>query len=172
MEERSLFEVLKEGFDSALAWTQGKTKLRVTQFRDPGPPPHYQAADVQRIREVVHMSQAAFAKFLGVSRKTVASWEQGARIPSTGTARLLQLIEDPQLLDRLRVGPAILGVDEVEGGADVVAAVPIRAAASLEKAPRKPGRGEAARSKSRTVAAAVPKTSSRARPRGRGGEAQ
>lgn len=42
------------------------------------------------------MSQAVFASYLNVPTKTLQSWEQGARIPKAGEARLLQIAEaDP-----------------------------------------------------------------------------
>lgn len=166
MEDRSLFEMITEGFDSALEWAQGKTKLRVTQFRDPGPPPRYEAEDVVRIRESVHLSQGAFAKFLGVSRKTVASWEQGVRTASTGTSRLLQLIEDPHLLNRLRAEPAYRSVDELDEAEPLAGSAASRATVQLTKPAGKRGPREASsapRARPRTVAASATTPKGRAR---------
>jgi putative transcriptional regulator len=53
---------------------------------------------VRRIRTQLNMSQAGFARLLQVSSKTVQSWEQGARRPQQSSARLLQFIENPELL--------------------------------------------------------------------------
>src|SRR4051794_17473009 len=44
-----------------------------------------------------HASQAVFARFLGVSRNTVRSWEQGVNAPSTMACRFL---------DEIRLNPA------------------------------------------------------------------
>jgi hypothetical protein len=39
------------------------------------------------------MSQAVFAHYLNVPTRTLQSWEQGARIPKAGEARLLQMFD-------------------------------------------------------------------------------
>ena len=60
------------------------------------PPRRYRAADVRHVREMLAMSQAALAAFLGVDPSTVRSWEQGIRLPSPLACRLLSEIEaDP-----------------------------------------------------------------------------
>ena len=54
---------------------------------------------VSAIREKTGLSQAHFAKLLGVSVRTLQDWEQGRRAPS-GAARTLLLIaaKNPQAL--------------------------------------------------------------------------
>jgi putative transcriptional regulator len=54
---------------------------------------------VYSIRERTGLSQAAFARLLGVSVRTLQEWEQGRRVPS-GAARTLLLIahKNPQVL--------------------------------------------------------------------------
>ena len=60
------------------------------------PPPPYRGAAVRRVRELLAMSQAAFAALLGVDPSTVRSWEQELRRPSPIACRLLSEIEaDP-----------------------------------------------------------------------------
>ncbi len=46
---------------------------------------------IARIREAMALSQAQFAKLLGVSVRTLQEWEQGRRAPS-GAARTLILV--------------------------------------------------------------------------------
>jgi putative transcriptional regulator len=46
---------------------------------------------VSSIREKTGLSQAVFARLLGVSVRTLQEWEQGRRVPS-GAARTLLLI--------------------------------------------------------------------------------
>jgi DNA-binding transcriptional regulator YiaG len=60
------------------------------------PPPQYRGDDVRRARELLAMSQAAFAAFLGADPSTVRSWEQDIRLPSPLACRLLAEIDpDP-----------------------------------------------------------------------------
>jgi putative transcriptional regulator len=59
-------------------------------------PRPYGPSDVRRVRDLVGMSQAVFARFLGVSANTVRSWEQGTRPPQPIARRFLGEIEaDP-----------------------------------------------------------------------------
>jgi putative transcriptional regulator len=55
----------------------------------------YAAEEVIAIRTKRQLSQIQFAKLLAVSVKTLQSWEQGVRIPSKPTMRLLQIFDDP-----------------------------------------------------------------------------
>ena len=57
------------------------------------PPPEYDGEDVRRVRDLLGMSQAAFAGFLGVDPSTVRSWEQRLRSPSPLACRMLSEIE-------------------------------------------------------------------------------
>jgi putative transcriptional regulator len=56
---------------------------------DPRP---YRAEDVRRVRDSLNLSQALFARFLGVDVKTVRSWEQGLRPPSPIARRFMDEI--------------------------------------------------------------------------------
>lgn len=66
-------------------------------------PKHYTAEDVKNTRELLRASQAVFAQFLGVSVKTVRSWEQGKE-PSPMACRFMDEIRrDPKrFLKRLQ----------------------------------------------------------------------
>ena len=96
-----LFNRLKKGLEEGIAHEQGTRTLRVTEVVVPAPPQLYNAEDVRRIRTRLHMSQNGFAQLLQVSSKTVQSWEQGVRRPQQSSARLLQFIEQPDLLTTL-----------------------------------------------------------------------
>jgi putative transcriptional regulator len=82
---RQLAETLQAGKPLESRFTMRKYKIP--------PPPQYGGAEVRRVREVMAMSQAAFAAFLGVDPSTVRSWEQELRPPSPLACRLLSEIE-------------------------------------------------------------------------------
>jgi putative transcriptional regulator len=96
-----LFDRLKRGLEAGIAYERGEETLRVTKIVAPEPPREYRPEDVRRIREGLRMSQSGFARLLQVSNKTVQSWEQGVRRPRQSSARLLQFIEHPELLDAI-----------------------------------------------------------------------
>lgn len=56
----------------------------------------YRPGMVQEARKLLGASQVVFARFLGVSPRTVRAWEQGENTPSQVAARLLDEIRrDP-----------------------------------------------------------------------------
>jgi DNA-binding transcriptional regulator YiaG len=72
-------------------------RLTVREVRMDFDPRPYGPADCLRVRNLMNMSQAVFAKFLGVVPQTVKSWEQGTRPPSDMAKRFLEEIEaDPK----------------------------------------------------------------------------
>lgn len=61
----------------------------------------YSAMEIKEIRKKLHMTQAVFALFMGVSKKTVEAWEAGQNTPSGASMRLLFLADnDPNLPER------------------------------------------------------------------------
>ena len=65
---------------------------RVFEYPDP---------DVKGIRQKLGLTQAIFAAFLGVSRKTIQIWEQGIRNPQ-GAARSLLFIASKEPVATMR----------------------------------------------------------------------
>ena len=55
-------------------------------------PSVYGAEDVKRTRQLLNMSQALFAEYLGVSVQTIRAWEQGKKAPSPMARRFLDEI--------------------------------------------------------------------------------
>jgi len=96
----TLAERLAGGLREAIAYENGEDiKMRVYEVEVPDMPPAYTPTRVMHLRlNVLHLSQAAFARLLNVSPKTVQGWEQGVRQPAKSAARLLQFIERPELL--------------------------------------------------------------------------
>ena len=59
------------------------------------------ALDVKLVRESLGMSQAQFADFLDISKRTLEKWEQGTRNPAGAARTLLRVIQhDPKLVMR------------------------------------------------------------------------
>ena len=103
---RELADALRSGEPLEARFTVRTCKI--------APPPEYREGDVRRVRDLLAMSQAAFAGFLGVDPSTLRSWEQGLRPPSLLACRMLSEIEaNPAFwrkrLSALLVGPAIRG---------------------------------------------------------------
>ncbi len=98
----SFFEDLQDGLLEGIAHFRGEIELKTTIITIPDPPPPYDAERIRALRTGLGFSQPYFSRVLNVSPKTVQSWEQGTRVPSQASARLLQLIENPHLLDSLR----------------------------------------------------------------------
>ena len=77
------FEELASSLKEAIEISKGKaTPSRVFEYED---------IDVASIRKTTHLSQEKFAALLGVSIKTVQSWEQHVRKP-LGPARSLLIM--------------------------------------------------------------------------------
>jgi putative transcriptional regulator len=85
-----IYEDLREALADARAYERGeKLDLRVTEI--PPAPKAMKPAEIRKIREALHASQAVFAHFLCVSPKAVQSWEQGVRRPHSTALRLLAI---------------------------------------------------------------------------------
>ncbi|MCH8187289.1 MAG: helix-turn-helix domain-containing protein [Proteobacteria bacterium] len=77
---RKVADSILRGAEEALEFAKGRAKGHRVLIPD--------EIDVRRIRTELKLSQAAFATYFGVSRRTIQEWEQGRRVP-TGPARVL-----------------------------------------------------------------------------------
>lgn len=88
------FDAIMKGMEETLAWARGEDVpgMRV-HFRPDG--------GVRAIREKTGLTQAAFARQIGVPVATLRNWEQGRRCP-VGPARVLlaMLAKDPEIVAR------------------------------------------------------------------------
>ena len=78
----SAFESVSKGLEEALAFTNGAaagTKVHGVSVAE---------VDVAEVRQKTGLSQAEFAKSIGVAKGTLLNWEQGRRHP-TGPAQVL-----------------------------------------------------------------------------------
>ncbi len=91
---------IKRGLQEMLDHTQGKIELR-SHYVTATPPVEYTADEIREIRGKLNMSQGFFAEVIGVSKKTVESWEYGRGKPSGAAARVLTIADkDPEALRR------------------------------------------------------------------------
>jgi len=88
------------GLQEMLEHAQGKIELR-SNYVSTTPPKEYSADEIRNIRDRLNMSQGFFADVLGVSKKTVESWEYGRGKPNGAAARMLTIADiDPEALKR------------------------------------------------------------------------
>ncbi|KRK87762.1 helix-turn-helix domain-containing protein [Lentilactobacillus sunkii] len=74
----------------------------VTIMRVPLKIPNINAKSIKLFRDQHHLTQQRLAVELGVSVRTVQSWEIGRSNPNGSAKRLLQvLMDNPELLDHL-----------------------------------------------------------------------
>jgi DNA-binding transcriptional regulator YiaG len=98
---RELVEVLRSGEPLESRFTVRTYKI--------APPPEYHGEGVRRVRELLAMSQAAFAAFLGADASTVQSWEQDLRPPNPLACRMLSEIEADPTHWRKRLAACLIG---------------------------------------------------------------
>ena len=69
----------------------GKFTTRTIEIAEPST---YGAASVRQVRRSLNLSQAMFARLLGVSGALVRAWELGTRCPAPMARRLLDQVRD------------------------------------------------------------------------------
>ena len=85
MNKRNIGNEILEGLNEIKKFNKGKLKLRTTTLSAPSEP--------SVIRSKLHLTQSAFAGFLGVSTRTLQDWEQGRRSPQGPAIALLRIAE-------------------------------------------------------------------------------
>ena len=85
MSKRNIGNEILEGLQEIKDWEKGKVQLKTTTLSIPSEP--------SVIRSKLQLSQAAFAGFLGVSKRTLQDWEQGRRNPQGPAIALLRIAE-------------------------------------------------------------------------------
>ena len=93
MSQKNLYESIMTGLGEAIDDSAEKTPFLKRQKISVEPVKVYDAANVKRIRNSTGMSQNTFAKYLGVSGKTVEAWEAGVNHPSGAASRILSMME-------------------------------------------------------------------------------
>ncbi len=86
----SAFSKVKAGLEDAIAYHRG-TRLLTVRDIELAPPHPMGAKEVLAVRARFRVSQAAFARILNVSPRTVQAWETSARRPSDAALKLLSV---------------------------------------------------------------------------------
>lgn len=96
--ENEFFEDLRSGLLAAIDHAKGKrADLRTTSL--PRPPKELSAKEIAKLRTRLNVSQAVFASYLNISKRTVQAWEQGLGKPSGASLKLLAIAKkDPKVL--------------------------------------------------------------------------
>ena len=103
MAKYDYYERLKTSLEQAAAFKKGDNSRIRTSVREL-PIPEYKSEDVQRLRSNLKLSQRGLAYALGVSARTVESWEIGRNIPNGSARNLLYLLDNNRaLVDQLIV---------------------------------------------------------------------
>ena len=93
-----LFSGIMSGLEEALAYEKGSAKAATFSRKRSLP-----SVDVAETRKDLNMSQKKFASVLGVSTRTVESWEAGRTTPSPTARNLIFLIsQDHNLISKLQ----------------------------------------------------------------------
>jgi putative transcriptional regulator len=91
------FKRIERGLLEAIAFAQGKDTGAVVHHVDVPDAP-----DVKAIRARTGLSQAEFARSIGVKKATLLNWEQDRRVPDGPARVLLALIaKDPGIVQRV-----------------------------------------------------------------------
>lgn len=92
MSRPPLSQRLAAGLSEAIEHARGERELRTTTVANE--PPEVAGATLAAIRRQTGMSQRQFAGLFNVSLRTLQSWEQGVRVPSQASRRLIQVFAD------------------------------------------------------------------------------
>ena len=95
MANRDIGQEILDGIEEIKAFKSGEGELKTSILSDPSP--------AKDIRKKLHLSQSAFAGFMGVSIRTIQDWEQGRRNPQGPAKALLRIAEQcPEVFQELR----------------------------------------------------------------------
>ena len=92
----SVFDEIKLGLNEAIEYEKGNLKAN-TKTLSVVPVEKFTANEIKDIRKNTGMTQVLFARYLGVSLKTVEAWESGRNQPNGTACRMLSITKnDPQ----------------------------------------------------------------------------
>ena len=86
----SLFDDIKTGLGQAIEYEKGNLKAKTTVLTV-APVECFKPEEIRSIRNSTGLTQILFAKYMGVSVKTVEAWEAGRNHPEGAACRLLSM---------------------------------------------------------------------------------
>ena len=99
----SLFDDIKTGLGQAIEYEKGNLKAKSTLLTVE-PVESFKPDEIRSIRNSTGLTQITFAKYMGVSVKTVEAWEAGRNMPDGPARRILAMLKvDPQLPQKLNI---------------------------------------------------------------------
>ncbi|MBE6097422.1 MAG: helix-turn-helix domain-containing protein [Schwartzia succinivorans] len=93
------FDILSAALDEAITDAKSGNKILKSETIsiEIEPLVDYSADTIKEIRKSTGLTQSLFAKWLGVSTRTVEAWETGRNKPSGPSSRLLSLLQKNKL---------------------------------------------------------------------------
>ena len=92
----SVFDDIKLGLEQSIEYEKGNLKARKTTLSI-APLETFTSKEIKEIRSQTGLTQSSFAKYIGVSVKTVEAWESGRNQPDGAARRMLALTKsNPQ----------------------------------------------------------------------------
>ncbi len=93
----SVYKSITKGLKKAIEYEKGAVSARTAKVRVE-PLLKFDKAEIKTIRNSTQMTQVVFARFLGVSPKTVEAWEAGRNMPDGPARRMLSMLkQDPNI---------------------------------------------------------------------------
>lgn len=95
----NLFDDIKTGLGQSIEYEKGKIKTKSTTLVVK-PIEQFKADEIKSIRLETGLTQILFAKYMGVSVKTVEAWEAGRNHPEGAACRLLAMTRNDPTFPR------------------------------------------------------------------------
>ena len=95
----SIFDDIKTGLNQAIEYEKGNLNAKTTTLTVI-PVDTFTPMEIRNIRNSTGMTQVLFAKYMGVSVKTVEAWEAGRNHPEGTACRLLTLTRMDPMFQR------------------------------------------------------------------------
>ncbi len=95
----ALFDDIKTGLGEAIEFEKGDLIAKTTKLTI-SPICTFKPEEIKAIRQSTGMTQVLFARFMGVSVKTVEAWEAGRNHPEGAACRLLALAQNDPAFPR------------------------------------------------------------------------